>query len=288
MAGPGARPLGSPPWNPPRPSPEPELAAELSQLGEDLLLLSVRPRRGNDQHRHADQLRPDGLRAHPAGRAAPGRRRPAPDHRAERQSRPATPSWTRRWPAWPAGGHSGPKTWVAHPRRGIREAYLERLAAGGRAARRAAAGSWAGCAGRSPPPSGSSGCGPSSTPSPSPPGRSAWLRRRSAGWPTRSAWTGTCTRGSPTGACAGGWPRSARARPGRSPRRWTRPTRRPGRRARRRRRRPPRPPPEAATQAATDAAIQAAVQASTAAAISAAASAASDAGGHAGGHAGHH
>ena len=45
---------------------------------------------------------------------------------------------------------------------------------------------------------------------------------------------------------------------------------------------------QAATQAATDAAIQAAVQASTAAAISAAASASADAGGHAGGHAGHH
>lgn len=41
---------------------------------------------------------------------------------------------------------------------------------------------------------------------------------------------------------------------------------------------------DAAIQAATDAAIQAAVQASTAAAISAAASAPSDAGGHAGGH----
>ena len=45
---------------------------------------------------------------------------------------------------------------------------------------------------------------------------------------------------------------------------------------------------DAAIQAATDAAIQAAVQASTAAAISAAASASADAGGHAGGHAGHH
>jgi hypothetical protein len=45
---------------------------------------------------------------------------------------------------------------------------------------------------------------------------------------------------------------------------------------------------DAAIRAATDAAIQAAVQASTAAAISAAASASADAGGHAGGHAGHH
>jgi septal ring-binding cell division protein DamX len=43
-----------------------------------------------------------------------------------------TRNWTGRWGAWPPrGSRRGPKAWVGHPRKHIRDAYLSRLVSAG-------------------------------------------------------------------------------------------------------------------------------------------------------------
>jgi Golgi phosphoprotein 3 (GPP34) len=264
------------------PAPEPELAAELSQLGEDLLLLSVRRAEGTISTGTRISY---GLMGSELIRLAALRRVDVDQRQITVLSAQATgdPGLDAALASLDGRRSPRPKAWVAHPRRGIREAYLERLAAAG-----ALHGEPGGFLGRmrwtvtaperverlrAQLDAIAESTGPVSLAQAAfgglahAVGLDRYLYPRFADrrlrW--RLAEVGKGQAG-PVTAAVDAADAAARASSAAAAQAATR----------------------AATQAATDAAIQAAVQASTAAAISAAASAASDAGGHAGGHAGHH
>jgi hypothetical protein len=270
----------------PGPAPEPELAAELSQLGEDLLLLSVRRAEGTISTGTRISY---GLMGSELIRLAALRRVDVDQRQITVLSAQPTgdPELDAALASLAGRQSPRPKTWVAHPRRGIREAYLERLAAAG-----ALHGEPGGFLGRmrwtvtaperverlrAQLDAIAESTGPVSLAQAAfgglahAVGLDRYLYPRFADrrlrW--RLAEVGQGQAG-PVTAAVDAADAAARASSAAAAEAATQAATR------------------AATQAATDAAIQAAVQASTAAAISAAASAASDAGGAAGGHTGHH
>jgi len=110
---------------------EPGLAAQLSQLGENLLLLSVR--RPEDTLSNTSHKMGYGLMGSELIRLAALRRVDVDPRRITLLSAASTgdPELDAALASLADRRSPRPRTWVGHPRRGIREAYLERLVAAG-------------------------------------------------------------------------------------------------------------------------------------------------------------